>query len=365
MMYRWTFYLLLIIMTICDVDAIDINCDFKDEIYFGIPVQYSCIVENSLNITNKCFEIKSIQGPHEDNKNISSVTGLSIIEKKIQYIPSNLGEKFNNLIAIRIKGGKLKEIHKSDLKQFVKIKYLNLDRNDIKALEEGLFEFNPELILVWFENNNIKSIGETTFKNLNKLKDLDLNGNHCFSQRFESHMVINLTLIKEACYIATEKDIQLKLFESQLETLRNKLKQNQNEFLNNITTNQKTILTLQSEQQTSQRELQTFKKKYENKLQASETLQVELTHKIEINIAKISKLQVKLQASEKHQEELQEMLNNSTAIISRFNELEIKDKTLIEFLKKFLSNHFWPLAIGFTLVSILSIVNIILVFKLP
>jgi len=223
------------------INSIDIKCDFQ-EVYFNkVPLQYTCIVENNLNITHKCTVIKSIQGSHEESQSIDNVTGISINDRKVHFIPTNLGEKFKKLIAIQIKHGRIKEIHKNDLKQFTKLQFLNLDSNDIEALEEGLFEFNPELILIWMENNNIISIGQTTFKNLNKLEDLDLSRNDCFSMRFESFMAENITLINEACYNATarilynildpkcqfvDKDKKLKLSQEKIHKLQKELDEN-------------------------------------------------------------------------------------------------------------------------------------------
>ena len=190
------------------ISSTDIHCDFKVADFLFFSYQYSCTIENNLNITQKFSEIKSIQGSHEEDESIDSVTGLSIHNKKIRFMPKNIGEKLKNLIAIRITYGRLKEIHKDDLKQFTKLQYLNLDHNDIETLENDLFELHPDLILIWFANNYINSIGETTFKNLNKLKDLDLHRNSCFYKRLENPVALNIAFVKKE--LQKSKELQLK-----------------------------------------------------------------------------------------------------------------------------------------------------------
>jgi len=325
-----------------------IDCKFRNDDFHLLSFQYTCTVENNLNITHKCTEIKSIKGPHEGSKNNDDVTGITIHDKKVQYMPTNLGEKFKNLTALRIRYGRLQEINKWDLQQFTKLQYLNLDQNDIEILEEGLFEFNSELILIWFDSNKIKNIGDTTFKNLNKLTDLDLNSNKCFSKRFEGFRPENLTQIKVACYNSSarilddnsnvecqlvNKDKKLKLLESQLEEERSK-----NQRM------QKLIKSSEIE----------FKKSQAEFLQNATIIE-------RISKEKIYKLQNELDKNKKLQKELQDKLSNTTEIKTRFNDVETEDKSPTETI---LSRHIWMFAIAFSLNIVLLIINVSFVLKL-
>ena len=80
---------------------------------------------------------------------------------------------------IRIAEGRIKEIHQSDLKPFPKLEYLDLDDNDIEIIEEGLFAFNPELIMIIFSENKISQIHANVFDHFTKLTYLRLNKNQC------------------------------------------------------------------------------------------------------------------------------------------------------------------------------------------
>lgn len=120
----------------------------------------------------------------------------------MNFFPTNLSEKFKNLIAIRIRSCQLKEIHQNDLKPFINLIYLNLDINPIEILEEGLFDFNLHLEVIWFENNKIRSIGQTTFDKLNVLRDLDLSENKCVSRRVSTKIGMKsfLDSLKNSCF---------------------------------------------------------------------------------------------------------------------------------------------------------------------
>ena len=74
--------------------------------------------------------------------------------------------------------------------------------NPVEVLEERLFNFNPKLEVIWFETNKIRSIGQTTFDNLNALRDLDLGGNTCVSKRVSNRYGIEsfVALLKDSCF---------------------------------------------------------------------------------------------------------------------------------------------------------------------
>ncbi|KAL7015703.1 hypothetical protein ACKWTF_016612 [Chironomus riparius] len=193
---------LLIIFSFHNVNSVDIQCEFKNDDFDSINNQYTCAVQVNLMITVKNTKIQSVRGSHNAGKSNNDVTGLSIRDKKMQYMPSNLADKFKNLIAMRIRQGKLKEISQSDFKTFPKLRYLNLDANDLEVLDDDLFDFNPLLEVIWFEGNKIKAIGQSTFGNLKNLRDLDMNGNTCYSKRMSSRydMSSNMAIMKQKCY---------------------------------------------------------------------------------------------------------------------------------------------------------------------
>jgi len=64
----------------------------------------------------------------------------------------------------------LKAIHQSDLKVFPNLIYFALDSNEIEVIEEGLFDFNPNLEFVAFWESKIIHIDTNVFDHLTKLR---------------------------------------------------------------------------------------------------------------------------------------------------------------------------------------------------
>jgi len=180
--------------------CIDLNCKFRNETIL-VEQTYFCVAQNDLNIYDPNTKVSKINGNNLITKSSSFITGLSIDNKKTQYIPSNLGEKFTDLIALRIKNGRLKELVQEDIKSLTKLKYLNLDDNDIENLENDLFEYNKKLELIWFSKNKIKNVGSAVFDNLKSLGNLDLFGNKCITRRasFAGSVLLLLEQVKQNC----------------------------------------------------------------------------------------------------------------------------------------------------------------------
>ncbi|KAL7015700.1 hypothetical protein ACKWTF_016610 [Chironomus riparius] len=208
---NWFLIISITIVFKC-VTSVDIECDFKSVDFDILINQYTCDVQNNLMISSKNVVIQMFRGSHKFGKISDDVTGLSINDKKVQFIPENLGNKFKNLLALKFRQGRLKEISQHDLKSFIKLRYLNLDANDIETLDEDLFEFNPQLEIIWFESNRIKNIGMSVFEHLKNLDDLDLNGNVCISKRMSNSrgMAEFLSEVKNNCFDAKAELVKFK-----------------------------------------------------------------------------------------------------------------------------------------------------------
>ncbi|XP_070507834.1 uncharacterized protein MAL8P1.12-like [Chironomus tepperi] len=207
---------------VIDASSVDILCEYANYDFTSTDELYSCIVKNDLKINSSDVKINEVKGSHKSGKSNDLVSGLVIDNKKTEYFPSNLDEKFKNLLALKIKYGRLKEIHQDDLKKFSKLRYLNLDENNIEALDDDLFEFNTELELIWFGKNKIKSIGRSTFDKLSQLSDLDLLGNICTKERISGAKVKpGISKIKLQCF---KPDMELENLKQQYQILKTKNK---------------------------------------------------------------------------------------------------------------------------------------------
>lgn len=103
-----------------------------------------------------------------------------IFLKQVNFFPLGITRFFENIEKVNIYGGKLNEVTKDDLKQFgSKLEELELQQNDIEAIEGDLYEHNRNLRWINLRDNKIKRIGGGTFDGLEKLMFLYLDQNPC------------------------------------------------------------------------------------------------------------------------------------------------------------------------------------------
>lgn len=143
---------------------------------------YRCHVQNNLNIVSLGLPIiTSATGQHTWGKTNSDLIGIMIYGKSTEYFPRGLEKVFTNLKSIDVCYGYLKEITQADLKLYKKLVNLDLDHNNIQVLEEGLFDYNPNLKLIWIGNIKISHINSNLFNNLYSLTSLKLYSNVCIN----------------------------------------------------------------------------------------------------------------------------------------------------------------------------------------
>lgn len=145
-------------------------------------IAYMCTAKNLGDfITDRSNRvIHSITGTHENNKTNDDVKAVWITSSNVFYFPLGLGNLFKNLLSIGIQNSKLREISKEDLKEFPKLKRLDLFDNEIEIVDEDLFQYNPKLEDIGLNKNKISQIDPKVFKNfVNKLNVLFLSENVC------------------------------------------------------------------------------------------------------------------------------------------------------------------------------------------
>ncbi|KAG5668391.1 hypothetical protein PVAND_016331 [Polypedilum vanderplanki] len=200
-------FLIFLISFISIISAVEINCVFDKRLSL-VGLIYHCILDSEPSITLPYTFITATNGNHQSSMNNENVQAFysGSLNHIINYIPHGLDKIFPNLIAIMIFFGRIKEIHQKDLEQFPKLKQLSLWQNDIEYLEEDLFKFNPELIVVNFGKNKISKIFPTIFDHLHQLESLSLNGNKCVN-KFEEKRSDVIKLIKEIKEICSPSNI--------------------------------------------------------------------------------------------------------------------------------------------------------------
>ncbi|KAL7013502.1 hypothetical protein ACKWTF_015427 [Chironomus riparius] len=169
------------------VQLIDIDCEYESESYVQIGSIYRCKIVNYLNITSKeTVAITSAKGNHTSGKSNDDVEGFMAYTKNIQHFPKNLQNIFKNIKKISIEYGRIKEISSKDLKPFPKLENLQLYENDIEILEEGVFAYNSDLMLINLRYNKLVHIGHNVFDFLTKLTYLYIEYNPCISMNTDN-----------------------------------------------------------------------------------------------------------------------------------------------------------------------------------
>jgi len=164
-----------------------IECSYSTTYWITLKNFYYCSVNIDPSITTQeSANITSISGNHLNGKTNSDVSGIYANSKTINYFPRGLETFFMNIKAIEIINCKLKEIHQDDLKPFPKLVEIWLYINSLEVLEEGLFDYNPDLEYIHFRNNKIVHIEPKIFDHLSKLSTLILSSNSCVSKNVEN-----------------------------------------------------------------------------------------------------------------------------------------------------------------------------------
>ncbi|KAL7048075.1 hypothetical protein ACKWTF_003202 [Chironomus riparius] len=178
------FSILISISTYLDLStSVNIECTFNPSNWTIVKDSYRCNINKNPWITRcESAQVNLVTGKHEDGMTNNDVSSLRAHAKTINYFPQGLENFFKNLKVISIDKCQLKEIHQADLKPFTKLVELILHHNQIVVLEEGLFDYNLELELIWLNYNKIKQIDPNVFDKLNKFRYFLFSSNFCSSK---------------------------------------------------------------------------------------------------------------------------------------------------------------------------------------
>lgn len=141
------------------------------------PGQCGCLARN-VNITTR-QEVLTMNGKTPDEFGYDMV-GFEVNNQQMSNVPSGLGHFFPKIIYLRFHLNGLEEIQKKDLAQFPKIQWFYLSYNPLNYLPGDLFEGNPDLMTVDFqETNHIKRIGQNLVVPLTKVNEVSFASSGC------------------------------------------------------------------------------------------------------------------------------------------------------------------------------------------
>lgn len=123
-------------------------------------------------------------------KNLEEIKFLDITNAKVKFIPTDIKSQLMNLKALRVSSCGLLSINKENLKEFgISLEFLCLHGNKIISIDEDLFDYNPNLRVIFLASNPIRYIDPhffTSLTKLGKLEDVGLDSANCINQKFSA-----------------------------------------------------------------------------------------------------------------------------------------------------------------------------------
>jgi hypothetical protein len=155
------------------------DCQFGNYGFYLVGNFYSC--NSNTTGTGSTLEIR---GKHGFGKNNFDVEGLLIHDQPFNEILKGLllETYFPNLKTITISRSNLSSISSNDL-QYPKLLYFKVYTNKLTTIDGNLFENNPNLVYIDFDENQIQHVGYDLLTGLNDLKEIDFRNNPCINKR--------------------------------------------------------------------------------------------------------------------------------------------------------------------------------------
>lgn len=178
-------------------EALLLDCTYSVTTSWNVANVYSCtgrIITTGLPRT-----IVEVTRNHLTDKTNDDVLNVIIGDKTVKFIPRHLGAFFPNLESLNMLNSGVEEISRVDLAGMPKLKQLYMESNLITVLENDLFKRNPQLKWISFHDNPIAHVGLDTFKNLDKLVSINLNGNanSCHNYYSDNNRAATVALISK------------------------------------------------------------------------------------------------------------------------------------------------------------------------
>ncbi|KAL7012586.1 hypothetical protein ACKWTF_014942 [Chironomus riparius] len=177
--------------------SIVLDCSFNSNTAYAVLGKvYQCNVQNSLSVNSRDdLVIESANGAHASLKTNDDVISFQAYNKGAQFFPRGLDKVFKNLRSIYIYLSKIQEVKQIDLKSLPNLIYFDIRESEIRFFEDGTFDFNPNLEVIWLTGNKIFHFDANVFKNLNKISYLGLTSNVCMNTEVGGNLVEAKALI--------------------------------------------------------------------------------------------------------------------------------------------------------------------------
>src|SRR5690349_13316143 len=168
-------------------NSISINCTCGIGSYAEIVKDptYSCSVID-LKTSREDEVVSDVIRQHDTNKTNFDVKLFKIIDQCLAELPEKLDLFFPNIDGLEVINSGLKTIKKEKFSAYKSLKYLNLMKNKIEVLPDGVFNNSPTLQYILMNGNRLKVIGSAVFNPITHLKYVDFRRNTCLCKKAET-----------------------------------------------------------------------------------------------------------------------------------------------------------------------------------
>ena len=213
-----------------------VQCTYGSHRYELLNDIYQCSV-SSINIaTQDPAQFSSVKGIHEGIKTNDDVIGFRAVGQNIQFFPLGLQQQFPSIKVIHLENCPLKQLRQSDLLDYKNLEYLCIFNSDLSIIDDGTFDFNPELQLINFGSNKFLNIDPSAFRSLSKLTNLYLHSVPCIGRFTRDRngvkdILLNLeTKCKDPEYLSLHQKFKFIESRSKNEDIKEDLKVFEQEF---------------------------------------------------------------------------------------------------------------------------------------
>jgi hypothetical protein len=158
-------------------ESVIINCNFRTSTWPNSLSVYTCW--SSTENTGNLRTIEGVRGNHLDGRSNLGVQAFRDDSNKLQYIPINLANVFQNLKVIRVESSTLVQLSASDLKSFPNLAQLFIYRFMFTSIESDLFQYTKRLQIVHMSYGRLRNVGVNILNGLSQLTQVAFNGNTC------------------------------------------------------------------------------------------------------------------------------------------------------------------------------------------
>lgn len=175
--------LIYLLVKITISSAIVLNCQSSNHKWHANDVQYTC--KPQISSSGHPSVIENVTYNHLPGKNYTDFKGVNFMNQKLNVFPRNIEKFFPNVSRLSIYEGNLKNISSNDLKPFPDLVRLYISNNYIERLPGDLFQYNPKLILIAIDYNNVFYIGFNIVSELKFLEVFSFRKNPCTDYSYD------------------------------------------------------------------------------------------------------------------------------------------------------------------------------------